>query len=397
MGINTCKNPVHNSIKRAALSLLIAACLVLPFSGCYQTQAVTTPPSTRASTAAGETGVIDEAWQIIHDKYVQPDKINSPNMTSAAVKGMVAALNDPYTRYLSPQAYQLRLQDQKGKYQGIGVQVSSRSGKYTIISTIPGSPAEKAGLTAGDTILAIDGQRVSDMSPEDAQLKVRGLAGTSVKLLVIHQTKTEPEEISIVRGDIDLITVRFEMKGDIAYIRIYQFNERTDQELNDIMKNSKSLTGATGIVLDLRSNPGGLVSTVVKVVSHFIDEGVVVYTIDNRGIKKSSSVNATGITTGLPIVILSDNFSASGSEVVMGALQDYGRATIAGTKTFGKGSVDRFFRLKDGSALYVTTGRWTTPNGRLIEGKGIEPDIKLDLKGDDAVQWAIDYLHNKKN
>ena len=257
------------------------------------------------------------------------------------------------------------------------------------------APAVKAGILAGDAILEVDGLLTAEMSIEEAILHIRGPKGTTVTLLIRHLGKTEPEEIKIVRAAIKVPTVTFEMKGNIAYIRIFQFHERTDIELTSILKEMEG-KGATGIILDLRSNPGGLLDIVVDVASHFIKEGVIVYVVDNQGGKTSSSVKLAQVTTSLPMVALSDNFSASGSEVLMGALQDYGRATIAGTTTFGKGSVDTFYKLKDGSGIYLTIARWATPKGRLIEGKGIEPDIKLDLHGDNATQWAIDYLKGNK-
>ncbi len=150
------------------------------------------------------------------------------------------------------------------------------------------------------------------------------------------------------------------------------------------------------MILDLRSNPGGLLDAVVDVASHFLKEGVVVSVVDNQGKRDSSSVKPVAVSTGLPLVVLTDNYSASGSEVLAGALQDYSRATIAGTTTYGKGSVNTLRELKDSSGLYITIARWLTPHGRLIEGKGIEPDYEIKLEGEDAIQWAIDYLHNNK-
>ncbi len=162
------------------------------------------------------------------------------------------------------------------------------------------------------------------------------------------------------------------------------------------MLESITREGATGIILDLRSNPGGFLETVVDVASHFLKEGIVVYVVDNQGKRASLSVKPGGIITELPLVVLTDNYSASGSEVLAGALQDYARATIAGTRTYGKGSANTFYRLKDGSGLYVTIARWLTPNGRLIEGKGISPDYEIELEGEDTIQWAINYLNDNK-
>ena len=379
------------TIRVALITLLVAASLALSFSaGCTLTDS-----QVKSTPAAGPgLDVVDEAWQVIFNNYVEKEKINTSNLTMGAIKGMLEALNDPYTSYMNPKTYQLSQTDLTGQFEGIGAFVGIRDKKLMIISPMPGSPAAKAGIIAGDIILGVNGLSTSDMSIEEAILRIRGPKGTTVSLSIHHLGKTEPEEIKIVRATIEVPTVTLEMKGDIAYIHIYQFNQRTDIELSTVLKEMAG-KGATGIILDLRSNPGGLVDTVVKVASHFIKDGVVLYIVDNQGGKTSESVKPTDVTTTLPIVALSDNFSASGSEVLMGALQDYGRATIAGTTTFGKGSYDSFFPLKDGSGIYLTIGRWATPKGRLIEGFGIEPDIKLELHGDNMTQWAVDYLHGK--
>ena len=181
------------------------------------------------------------------------------------------------------------------------------------------------------------------------------------------------------------------MRQDIAYISLTYFSERTDEELSPVLQ---SIAGqaATGIILDLRSNSGGLLQTVVDVASHFLREGIIVSMVDNQGKHTTLSVTSKEVITDLPLVVLVDSYSASGSEVLAGALQDYARATIAGTRTFGKGSVNTLRQLKDGSGLYLTIARWLTPNGRLIEGEGLYPDYELDLIGEEAIQWAIDYL-----
>jgi len=179
------------------------------------------------------------------------------------------------------------------------------------------------------------------------------------------------------------------MKEDTAYIKVTHFSERTFQELESALESITSQ--ATGIILDLRSNGGGLLDTVIDVAGFFLHEGVVLEVVDNQGGHTVYAVKSNPLTTDLPMVVLVDGYSASGSEVLSGALQDYGRATIAGARTFGKGSVNILRRLKDGSAIYITTARWLTPNGRLIEGEGLEPDYTL-AEDVDAIQWAIDFL-----
>ena len=372
-------------IKTVMMTLLLVASLTLSFgAGCIlQTEP---PPASDQGL-----GVVEEAWGIIFENYVEPDKLDIGTLAQGAIKGMVEALDDPYTAYLDAEIYQLSQSDLEGRFEGIGAYVGIEDGKLMIIAPIAGSPADKAGIRAGDIILGIDGRTTLEMSLIEAVVNIRGPQGTSVMLLVLHRGETEPEEIEIVRAEIEIDSVYFEMRGDIAYINITEFTERTGEELSPFLEEI-SREEATGIILDLRSNPGGLLSEVVDVASHFLEEGIVVYVVDNQGGKTALSVRPKGLVVTLPLVVLVDNYSASGSEVLAGALQDHARATIAGSRTFGKGSVNILHELGDGSGLYITTARWQTPDGRLIEGKGIEPDYPLELEGEDAIQWAIEYL-----
>jgi carboxyl-terminal processing protease len=334
---------------------------------------------------------ISEVWDIIFNDYVDQSRLNSANMSRAAIEGMLQALDDPYTSYLDPQDYVLGQSLLEGSYEGIGAYVTVKDGQITIIAPIADSPAAKAGIKAGDIILEIDGEPTANMSLAEAIIKVRGPIGTAVKLTVLHEGDTEPVEIEIVRASFDISSVNFEMKGEIAYIDITDFNEQTADQLATVVQNLGD-EKAKGIILDLRSNPGGLLDTVVDVASSFLAEGIVVQVRSNQGEITTYSVNKDRPRTDLPMVVLVDSNSASGSEVLAGALQDHGRATIAGTTTYGKGSVDALYPLSDGSGLYITIARWLTPNGRLIEGQGIVPDITLTLTGDEEIQWAINYL-----
>jgi carboxyl-terminal processing protease len=260
-----------------------------------------------------------------------------------------------------------------------------------IIAPLENSPAAKAGLKTGDVILAVNGNSTDGMSLIEVVLNIRGPAGTPVRLTILHEGDTAPVDVEIIRAQINASSVNWEMKGDIAYIRIFEFGERTNDELNHALQ-SINLKNTTGIILDLRNNPGGLVPTVVDVASHFLKEGVVITLVDNKGNRTSESVRPNGVFTDLPLVVLVDRYSASGSEVLTGALRDYKRAIIAGARTFGKGSYDIDIPLRDGSDIYLTVGRWLTPNGQLIEGQGIEPDYVLNVTGDAEIQWAIDFL-----
>ena len=376
---------MKKSIGNIIIPILLIVSLALSFgAGCALGLGTSPGPSQGLD-------VIEQAWDIIFHDYVDKDRLSASTLSQAAIEGMVEVIDDPYTSYLNAEDYQLSSTSLEGEFGGIGAHVTVKDGQITIIAPIADSPAEKAGIRAGDIIVEVDGQPASEMSLAEAVLEIRGPEGTAVRLLVLHQGDTEPEEIEIIRAKIELPSVRFEMKEDIAYINITHFSKRTSEELSPVLE-SVIQQMATGIILDLRSNPGGSLEAVVDVASHFLEEGIVVSIVDNEEKQTGLEVEPNGATIGLPMVVLVDNYSASGSEVLAGALQDYGRATIAGAKTYGKGSVNILRQLKDGSGLYVTTARWLTPNGRLIEGEGLYPDYELELVGEDAIQWAIEYL-----
>lgn len=349
-----------------------------------------------APTQGLNAGLMNEAWNIISRYYVEPEKVESAALNEGALKGIVQALDDPYSGYLNAEAYEFEKSDMQGSFGGIGASVSVNKNKEPIIvAPMKGSPAERAGIRTGDIIKAVDDKATEGLSLLETISMVRGPVGTKVKLVIIHQDSEEPVEIMITREEINSTSVEYQMEDNVAYIRIYSFNERTNLEVNSALKNM-DLNKARGIILDLRSNPGGLVTALIDVASHFIKEGVIITLRDNQGKTTSESVRPNGVYTTLPMVVLVDQYSASASEVLSGALQDYKRATIAGTATLGKGSYNSFFELSDGSAIYLTIGRWLTPNGREIEGKGITPDNILTQTGDEAIQWAVDFLNKAR-
>lgn len=337
------------------------------------------------------SAVINEAWSRILTEYVDRDAIDKEALGHGAIRGMLQALDDPYSSFLEADEYTLYSSDFEGTFEGIGAYITVKEGKLSVIAPIIDSPAEKAGIKAGDIILEIDGEPVANMSFAEAVLKIRGPQGTTLELLISREGESESLLIKIVREKVEVASVRLEMKDDFAHITITEFTQRTGQEMGEILQSIDENT-TRGIILDVRGNPGGIVNAVVEVASYFIREDVILYIRDNQG--EISPKNRTEVTpvTDLPVVLLVDSSSASGSEVLAGALQDYKRATIAGTTTFGKGSVGQFIILHDGSAILLTTSRWLTPNHHLIEGQGIIPDIELEVTGEEAVQWAIDYL-----
>ncbi|MFC2066887.1 S41 family peptidase [Chloroflexota bacterium] len=374
-----------SKIMKFTISILLVAIITLSFGTGYML-------ATKNHASSGEgLEIVEQAWDIIFSDYVDRDRLDTANLSAAAINGMIQTLDDPYTSYLDIKHYELGKTRLEGEFDGIGAHVSVKDEQLTIIAPIPGSPAAKAGVRAGDVVLEINGSPTSEMSLAEAVLNIRGSKGTIVRLLVLHQDETEPVEIEITRDRVEVSSVYSEMKGDITYINITQFSELTDKELLPVLKDAIE-NGARGIILDLRSNPGGILDVVVNIASYFLPEGVVVSVVSNEEKVTDLQIKSTELTTDLPIVVLVDNFSASGSEVLAGALQDHNRATIAGTTTYGKGSVNILHRLRDGSGLYITWARWLTPNGRLIEGKGIEPDYELELTGEDAIRWATGYL-----
>jgi len=350
----------------------------------------------RSPAGDGEgLGLVEEAWNIIFRDYVDRDQLEPGKLSRGAIEGMIEALNDPYSSYIDAETYKIGMSGLEGEIEGIGAQVGVREEKLTIISPIPDSPAAQAGLRSDDVVLEIDGELTAEMSLVEAVLKIRGPKGTTVTLLIQHRDEAESMEIKIVRATIELPSVVLEMKGDIAHLKITHFSRRTAAELQTALQDIDQ-ANAKGIILDLRGNPGGILEAVVEVASCFLKDGVVVKVVDNRGGETTLEVKPQEIVNELPVVVLVNGYSASGSEVLAGALQDYRRATIAGSQTFGKGSVNVPRELQDGSGLYITTARWLTPNGRLIEGEGIKPDIELELEGEEAVQWAIDCLESQE-
>jgi carboxyl-terminal processing protease len=379
------------SVKISLVLVVSILLLTLAFgAGCVINLSSPSPQS----TAAPDTNLLGQAWSIINRNYVVPSKIDPVTLNQGAVRGMVQALKDPYSAYLSPSDYKLEQSDFQGSFSGIGAQVnlSKDNNHIIVVAPIENSPAEKAGIKSGDVILAVNGQSIEGLSLTEVVLLIRGPVGTPVTVRIQHQGETTTRDITVVRAQISSPSVVSNMKGNAAYIRISSFTEKTNDNLQAALQ-TLDLKNSKGIILDLRDNPGGLVTAVVGVASHFIKEGPIITLRDNQGKTTTESAQPSGVFTELPMVVLVNQYSASGSEVLSGALQDYHRATIAGTVTLGKGSYDSFFNMSDGSAIYLTIGRWLTPSGREIEGKGITPDYTLTQTGDDEIQWAVDFLN----
>ena len=336
---------------------------------------------------------VEDAWRVITEEYVDKDNIDKEALSQAAIEAMMEFIDDPYSTYLDRESYLQSLNSLEGKYEGIGAEVSMVDQGVIIIAVYSGSPAEKAGIKPGDLVTAVDGENIAGMRLMDVVLKVRGAKGTSVTLTVMDLETSSQRDIAIVRDQVYEKSVYIEMIGEYAHIVISQFGEKTDEELGKILKDLEAYD-ALGIILDLRYNPGGLLDSVVDSASRFLTEGIVFTVKYSDGKEEVYKVRDQDVTTDLPMVVLVNSYSASGSEVVAGALQDYDRALIAGETTFGKGSVNVLTPIGADQGIYITIARWLTPEGSLIEGNGIVPDEQLNMSDNDMLDWAVNYLQN---
>ena len=327
-----------------------------------------------------ELKVIWEAWDILAQEYVDKTKLDPGKVVAAAVQGMLSVLEDPQTAYVMPEAMQSSFGDMfRGDFEGIGAHVQINvAGKVVIISPIEGSPAAMAGIRPGDIILAVNGESIDGMGLLDVVSLIRGPRGSNVTLLVKHLGALDPIEMTITRGLIELASVllRSDPGDRFPHIRITEFFPNTVDQLREILKQVQD-DGADGLILDLRNNPGGPLQSVVDVASQFLDDGLVLSVQRGDGRRTDHRVRRGGIALDIPMVMLVNKGSGSASEVLAGALQDHGRATIIGTTTFGKGSVNTIRDLSNGAGLYLTIAHWYTPSGRLIDRKGIPPDIEV--------------------
>lgn len=317
-----------------------------------------------------------DVWDKIKSKYVKKD-IKDTDLFYGAVQGLVYALGDPYSLYFPPKAADEFAKDLSGELEGIGAEVGIKNQQLMIVAPLANTPAERAGLRPGDKILQIGEEITLGMDVNTAVSKIRGEAGTEVVLLIEREGWTEPKEIKIIRAKISVPSVTFEMKNnEVGYFRILQFNEDTQRQFD---KGIKDFFGKGGkkIILDLRNNPGGYLDQSIKMASEWIEKGVIVSEKGNDGNSQDHESLGYARLENIKTIILINGGSASASEIVAGALQDNKKATIIGTKTFGKGSVQDFEMFPDGSALKLTVAEWYTPNGRNINKEGIVPDIEV--------------------
>ena len=434
-----------SAVRNVAFALLAVAGLLLMFGLGYGVSDLTSEDEVRVvasaptdSEAAGDepagqeqardeqgasselaigASILEETFEVLQDEFVDKEILDERSFRDAAIRGAIESLNDPYTEYLSPGDLALGIGAIETTYEGIGATVTDRDGVVQIVSPFRGSPAEEAGIRPGDIILAVDGESTEGWTSNQAVQRIRGPRGTEVTLTVQHTDLgpgPEIEDITIVRGQIliqsvfteprleiipgetgaDLVDRDGNLVDDILYINIAQFHGETPNELRSALAEAES-GRYMGLILDVRGNPGGLLRQTVQATNEFLNAGAIILSeIDADGNVQNFGAREGGIATSIPIVVLQDEASASGSEVLAAALVDNGRATVVGVRSFGKGTVNQLHPLtKCGDpagcgALYVTIGRWLRPNGQVIEGLGIAPDYEIPLSGDDYIDYG---------
>ena len=329
--------------------------------------------------------VFSEVLSLIESNYVEP--VENDSMIEGAISGMVKSL-DPHTSYMPPVSYKEMQVETTGKFGGLGIEISLRDGVLTVVSPIDDTPAFKVGIKPGDKIIKIEDESTLDMTLQDAVSRLRGETGSPVTITIFRKTFKAPKEFTIVRDIIKVRSVVSKLyQNDIGYIKIRSFSKNTSSGLDKALEELRG-KGITKLILDVRNNPGGLLNQAVEVTDRFLNkENLIVYTkgrSDEQNMRFTSHDKVAGVS--YPLIVLVNGGSASASEIVAGALQDLNRAIILGTQTFGKGSVQTIIPLSDGSALRLTTARYYTPSGRVIQENGIEPDIIVEMKPRDELE-----------
>jgi len=362
------------ALRGGAIALLLVVGFV---AGIYVDQAYPeyVPYFGHRSVSKVDLTQVQQAARLIQADYVDTG-VSSSKLSQGSVQGLVSSLGDPFTLYFDPAQYQRLLESYQGRYSGIGIYLSFNTGSYpTITGTVPGSPAATAGLMAGDQIVKVGDKDIKGITADAATSLIQGPDGSKVTLTISRGADTMT--FTITRAQIDVPTVRSATIGNnVLYVRIYQFGAQTSSEFSKAL--SGGLNGASGMVLDLRGDPGGFISAADAVITQFVTSGETFETRGRNGTDRHE-VGSPHAAPKVPLVVLVDANSASASEIVAGSLQVHGRARLVGTKTFGKGSVQQDFVLSDGSDLHLTVERWYLPNGVTIDHKGLTPDVTVTL------------------
>jgi len=328
-----------------------------------------------------------ETWRVIERKFVDKASINVQDMVYGAISGMVNSLGDPYTVFMEPDDTKRFIEDVKGSFEGVGMEVGIKNNQLTVIAPLEGTPAQKAGLRAGDAIVKVDGELTSDMTVDEAVNRIRGARGTEVVLTIFRKDWEEEREVKIVRGVIEVPSLKWELLADdnIAYLHLYHFTEKAAYDFRkaaiEILESP-----ANKVILDLRNNPGGYLEVAQDIAGWFLKSGEVVV-IEDFGEGKEQKLykaEGNGLLGSYSLVVIINEGSASGSEILAGALRDNLGVKLIGESSFGKGSVQELEKLKGGSSLKITIAKWLTPKGELITDKGLEPDVKVEITEEDV-------------
>ena len=367
-----------NPKKKSVLRVLWLVTLVLSLSLIIRPSP---GPLAKGDNTYEKLKVFSEVLSLIESSYVE--EIDSEDLVYGAVRGMMKEL-DPHSAFLTSDMFKEMQVDTKGEFGGLGITIGIKNDILTVIAPIEDTPAWKIGIEAGDWIVKVEGEPTKDMTIEDAVKKMRGTPGTEVTITIMRESLEKPKDFTIVRDIIKLKSVKTRSLGDnLGMVRITSFQERTSRDLEaaleELISGEEKLEG---LILDLRGNPGGLLDQAVKVTSVFLPEDVMV--VSTKGRKKNQNMEFKSRggdrIPGVPMVILPNHGRASASEIVAGALQDWKRALVMGTTTFGKGSVQTVIPLEDGSGIRLTTAKYYTPNGRSIQNTGIDPDIEVEQR-----------------
>jgi carboxyl-terminal processing protease len=366
------------------------------------------PPTTEPVAESTEHQLLDEVAEHVRREYVDP--VAPGALEQAAVEGMVESL-DPHSSFLDSTEFDEMRVTTAGRYTGVGIEVTEADGSIVVVAPIEGSPAERAGVRAGDVLIEVDGVAVQPGKLDAAIDRMRGLSGSSVRLVLARKNEPGPLRFDLERSEVHVRTVRSEpLPGRYGYVRISHFSDSTPGDFDAaVLALQSAESPLRGLVLDLRNNPGGVLESAVGVADSILESGMIVRA-DGRTAESRFELDATegDLLAGAPVVVLVDRGSASGAEIVAGALRDHGRATLMGERTFGKGSVQTVMPLSNGEALKLTTSRYFTPSGRSIQERGIEPDVRIatstgdsplsasrNAGSDPAVRSALQYLRDR--
>lgn len=329
-----------------------------------------------------------DTWDLVAKEYVDKKAIDPQKMYYGAIQGMVAAVGDPYTVFLVPEAQKSTKEELGGSFEGVGIQLGFNKDKRLVVQApLDGTPAAKAGIKAGDYIVKINGKDATGLSLPEAVSQIRGEKGTKITLQIFREGEDKPRDMELVRDTIIVKSVEGSTKTtsngkSVYYIKLSRFGERTFTEWNEAVSDALA-SGAKGIILDVRNNPGGFLDGAVFIGSEFVEKGDIVLSEDGKGNRDHFEVNRKGKLLNLPMVILVNKGSASASEIVSGAMQDYKRAKLVGEQTFGKGTIQESKEMPGGTGIHITTAKWLTPNGRWVHNTGLTPDVVVEQKSDD--------------